>query len=81
VREIAIVGLRPAKNTISSGGPILLPCGSPAVAIVRDQAAAIQEINIEVGTAIEYENGERKRVPVRKVRFKLADNRAALRYG
>jgi phage terminase small subunit len=48
-------------------------------AITRDQAAAIQEVNVEVGSAIEYnEKGERTAVPVRKVRFKLADKRAAL---
>jgi hypothetical protein len=43
------------------------------------QAAAIQEVNVEVGTAYEYnKKGERRAVPVRKVRFKLADKRAAL---
>jgi hypothetical protein len=48
-------------------------------AITRDQAAAIQEVNVEVGSAVEYnEKGERTAVPVRKVRFKLADKRAAL---
>jgi hypothetical protein len=48
-------------------------------AITRDQAAAIKEVSVEVGSAIEYdENGERTAVPVRKVRFKLADKRAAL---
>jgi len=48
-------------------------------AITRDQAAAIQEVNIEVATVYEYNaKGERTAVPVRRVRFKLADKRAAL---
>jgi phage terminase small subunit len=47
--------------------------------LTRDQAAAIQEVTVDVVT--EYEQGEDgKKVPVqvRKARFKLADKRAAL---
>lgn len=48
-------------------------------ALDRDKAAVIQEVHVEMGTAVDIdENGERTSVPVRKVRFKLADKRAAL---
>jgi phage terminase small subunit len=47
--------------------------------IDRDKMAAVQEVHVEVGTRLETnETGEREAVPVRKVRFKLADKRAAL---
>ena len=45
----------------------------------RDQKAAIQEVYVETTTTTEVnEAGEREAVPVRKVRFKLADKRMAL---
>jgi phage terminase small subunit len=47
--------------------------------IDRDKGAAIQEVIVEVGTAVELnEKGDKRSVPVRKVRFKLADKRACL---
>ena len=45
----------------------------------RDKGAAIQEVVVETITRSEVnEAGEREAVPSRKVRFKLADKRAAL---
>ena len=45
----------------------------------RDQMAAVQEIHVEQSTRTETDaDGETTAVPVRKVRFKLADKRQAL---
>lgn len=45
----------------------------------RDKMAAVQEVIVETKVESEInEEGEREAVPVRKVRFKLADKRAAL---
>jgi phage terminase small subunit len=45
----------------------------------RDQMAAVQEVHVETTSRVEVnEEGEREAIPVRKVRFKLADKRAAL---
>lgn len=45
----------------------------------RDQAAAIHELVVETRTDYTAgEDAEREAVPIRKVRFKLADKRAAL---
>jgi phage terminase small subunit len=45
----------------------------------RAQMAAVQEVHVETTSRVEInEAGEREAVPVRKVRFKLADKRAAL---
>ena len=47
--------------------------------VTRDQMAAVQELVVEERTATERnEDGETEAVPVRKVRFKLADKRQAL---
>lgn len=48
-------------------------------ALTREQAAAIGEVTVETRTEREIDGeGESISVPVRKVRFKLADKRAAL---
>ena len=48
-------------------------------AVDRDQLAAVQEVIVETRLESEInEAGEREAVPVRKVRFKLADKRMAL---
>lgn len=45
----------------------------------RDKMAAVQEIHVEQSSRTETNGeGEKEAVPVRKVRFKLADKRAAL---
>jgi phage terminase small subunit len=45
----------------------------------RDKMAAVQEVHVETASRMATnEEGEREAVPVRKVRFKLADKRAAL---
>ena len=47
--------------------------------VTRDQGAAIQEMTVETRTDYQTNaEGEREAVPVRRVRFKLADKRAAL---
>ena len=48
-------------------------------AIDRDKAAAIQELHVDVVQEYNGAKGKRRKtVPVRRVRFKLADKRAAL---
>lgn len=47
-------------------------------ALTREQAAAIQEVHVESTPAAIGEDGQETRPEVRKVRFKLADKRAAL---
>lgn len=47
-------------------------------ALTREQAAAIQEVFVETRTEIQIQDGEKVSVPVRKVKFKLSDKRAAL---
>jgi hypothetical protein len=77
VAELVKIGFSNMLDYVRIGPDGLPYCDFSA--ITRDQAAAIQEVNVEVGTAYEYnKKGERKAVPVRKVRFKLADKRAAL---
>lgn len=48
-------------------------------AVTRDKGAAIQEVIVETKSDYEIgDDGKREAVPVRKVRFRLADKRAAL---
>lgn len=75
--ELAKLGFSNMLDYVTIG-----PGGLPFVdltALNRDKAAAIQEVIIEESMRHETnEAGEKEAVPVRKVRFKLADKRAAL---
>ena len=63
--------------TVGADGPPFIDM--TAIAADRDKGAAIQEVIVETTTRMEVNAaGEKEAVPVRKVRFKLADKRAAL---
>lgn len=77
VAELKKIGFSNMMDYITIGAD-----GLPFVdmtAIDRDKGAAIQEVVVETKSEIEIgEDGKREAVPVRKVRFRLADKRAAL---
>lgn len=77
IAELAKIGFSNMQDFITVGTDGLPYCDFSN--LTRDQAAAISEVNVETGTVFEInEAGEREGVPVRKVRFKLSDKRAAL---
>ena len=77
MRELSKLGFSNMDDYVTVGAD-----GLPFVdfsRLDRDQKAAIQEVHIDTTTSSEInESGEREAVPVRKVRFKLADKRSAL---
>jgi phage terminase small subunit len=75
--ELAKIGFSNMLDYVTIGADGLPFCDFTAVD--RDKGAAIQEVHVETKTDYEVnEEGKREAVPVRKVRFKLSDKRAAL---
>lgn len=77
INELALLGFSNAMDYIRIGDD-----GQPYTdfsQLTREQAAAITEVTVETRTEYDTDDkGDRKPVPVRKVRFKLADKRAPL---
>jgi phage terminase small subunit len=75
--ELGLLGFSNMEDYVTIGAD-----GLPFVdmsKVDRNKMAAVQEVNVETIMRSEVnEAGEREAVPVQKVRFKLADKRAAL---
>lgn len=77
IKELAKLGFANMLDYITIGADGLPFTDFSAVS--REQAAAIYEVTVETRTEIGMdENGKKEAVPVRKVKFRLADKRAAL---
>lgn len=77
--ELAKLGFSNMLDYITIGKDGLPFVDLSTIAENRDKGAAIQEVIVEERMSYEInEAGEKEAVPVRKVRFKLADKRAAL---
>ena len=77
--ELAKLGFSNMLDYMTVGADGLPFIDMTAIAADRDKGAAIQEVIVETTTRMEVNAaGEKEAVPVRKVRFKLADKRAAL---
>ena len=77
--ELAKLGFSNMLDYMTVGSDGLPFIDMTAIAADRDKGAAIQEVIVETTTRMEVNAaGEKEAVPVRKVRFKLADKRAAL---
>lgn len=77
--ELAKLGFSNMLDYMTVGADGLPFIDMTSIAADRDKGAAIQEVIVETTTRMEVNAaGEKEAVPVRKVRFKLADKRAAL---
>jgi phage terminase small subunit len=77
--ELAKLGFSNMLDYMTVGADGLPFIDMSMIATDRDKGAAIQEVIVETTTRMEINAaGEKEAVPVRKVRFKLADKRAAL---
>ena len=77
--ELAKLGFSNMLDYVTIGSDGLPFIDMTMIATDRDKGAAIQEVIVETTTRMEVNAaGEKEAVPVRKVRFKLADKRAAL---